>query len=149
MRYEKMFMRFLELDNNARIPLSVRAYMIISPRFRKEISALRSTLEKLKHDGPYEVPAGLSGEVMERIQLLGCRYGHTISTLRWAFTGLVIWLSIMLITFSDSFSWLTGHFGARLLVPLNIVFGIGISIYAGCYIFSHLDDLKKRSRYRF
>ena len=58
MRYEKMFMRFLELDNNARVPLSVRAYMVISPRFRKEISALRSTLEKLKHDGPYEFRPG-------------------------------------------------------------------------------------------
>jgi hypothetical protein len=143
-----MFKRFLELDNNAPLPLSVRVYMVFSPRFKREVRSLQSVLRQFRSETAFSLPPDLSEEIMRRIEILDLRYGHNISTMRWVFTGVVIWLSIMLITFSDSFSWLTGHFGARLLLPVNIVLGLGISIYAACYILSHLDDLKKRARYR-
>ncbi|HOO70201.1 MAG TPA: hypothetical protein PK926_00450 [Spirochaetota bacterium] len=149
MRYEKMFKRFLELDNNAPLPVSVRIYMIFFPRFRKEIALLRSVLKKIQKEPPFNLPVDFSEDIMKRIEKLNLHYGHNISTMRWIFIGVIIWLSIMLITFSNSFSWLTDYFGARLLIPLNIVLGTGISIYAACYILSHLDELKKRVRYHF
>ena len=149
MSYEKMMKRFLEMDNNVSIPFSVRIYMLFFRKFNREVRELQAMFVQLRDQGAYEMSRDITDDLMQKIQRLNLLYGHSVSSMKWLFVGVVIWLSIMLITFSNSFEALKNHFGANLLVPLNIVLGAVVSIYAVCYILTHIDELKQILNYPF
>ena len=149
MSYEKMMKRFLGMDNDTHMPVPVRVYMVLSKKFRDEVNQIQSALAVLRDEEAYDLTHDLSEEIIEKIKRLDILYEHSISSARWLIAGVIIWLSIMLITFSKSFEELTTHFGAHLLIPVNIVLGLGISIYAVSYIATHIDELKKLTNFPF
>lgn len=149
MSYEKMIKRYLEMDNNAHMPITVRVYMLLFKKFREEVLQIQSVLASLRNEEAFDLTEDLSEEIIEKIKRLESIYGHSVSTVRWILAGVVIWFSIVLITFSNSFSELTEYFGAHLLVPVNIVLGVGISVYAASYIATHIEELKKLINFPF
>ena len=76
-------------------------------------------------------------------------YEQTISYFKWISVGLVIVMSRLLFSFSDTHTWLKGQFGMNFEIPLNIVLGLLITIYAGIFIASHIDDIKEYIHFPF
>jgi hypothetical protein len=71
------------------------------------------------------------------------RYEQHVSGIQWGVVGAIILVSMFLIPFSHSFGWLRTQFGSGLELPVSIVLGLSMCIYALVGIFSNLEHLKK------
>lgn len=85
----------------------------------------------------------LNSIIMHSIYSSPVVYRKNVSSAKWLTVGSVIFLSMLAITFSDSFVWLKYHFQEHLEIPFNIVMGLAITIYIAFYIGSHMDETKK------
>lgn len=133
---------FMELDNYRSLPLQIRGHLIFCTRCRKDILSMRRALETILNKKPYDTSEDLSNNIMEQIATSQVIYKMDISSLKWISVGLIIFASIFLVSFSEPLNWLKGHFGWRLEVPLNIVLGLVISLYATLFIGTHIDEMK-------
>ncbi len=143
MKCDKAMSMFLELDNNAVVPLRLRAHMLFCPRCRAEINTLAEELLVLRHLSPFDPGIDIAAEVMEAISKLSPVPEHTISNLKWISVGSIILMSLFLISFSKSQQWLTARFGGHLMIPLSVVMGLAMSLYAILFISTHLEELKR------
>ena len=89
----------------------------------------------------------ISNSIMEKISELHIIHEQNVSSVKWLTVGSIILASIFLLPFSESLSWLRIHFAGNLEIPLSIVLGLVISIYAIIYIATHLDELKHLMHY--
>jgi hypothetical protein len=135
--------KFLESESSAFIPFAVTWHILFCKKCRTEIFALRDKFKELKNGAAYTVPVDLTESIMYKINLLEVQYEHNVSNFKWILVGTVIFSSLMLFTFSDSFMSLKPFFGRVLEVPISIVMGVGITIYASLFIGSHLEYLKQ------
>ena len=148
MIYERIMKKYLEIDNNNDLPLSVRIYMLIYPSFRKEVNNMSKQLEIFKQDSPFKSRFDITGDIMIRIREIELDYDYSISSIKWLIGGSVIFASILLIPFSNSLTWLKTQFGSAIEVPIGLVLGAVITLYSCLYIGTHLEDLKKNMELR-
>jgi hypothetical protein len=98
---------------------------------------------------PFQMTGDLSNAVIRKIynsnQLYGTNadFEKNISPSKWFYSGVILFASIMLVSYSESFISLRKHLGSSLEIPLNIVLGLIITVYAASYIATHLEALKK------
>lgn len=143
MKCEKIQKRFLEMDNESRIPLVIYLHILLCPRCRRDIGVLNSAFESLRHEGPFLMDRDLSEKIMMDVFRSEVRYDHHISGIQWGVVGFIILASMFAIPYSSSFGWLRQFFGPGLEIPVSIVLGLVMSIYASAGIFSNLEELKK------
>jgi len=143
MNCKKIQNRFLELDNRSRIPLSVYIHMQFCSECRRLIVMLNEQFESIYNNPPFCLDRDLCEKIMTDVFHSEVRYEHHVGGMKWAMVGFIILLSMFLIPFSDSFGWLKHYFGADLELPVSIVLGAVMSIYASVGIFSNLEVLKK------
>ncbi|OHD72090.1 MAG: hypothetical protein A2W19_16615 [Spirochaetes bacterium RBG_16_49_21] len=143
MNCEKAQNLFLETDNRSTVSLSVQLHMLFCPQCRRRIRTLNEQFASLLKSAPFIMTRDLSDEIMRNVFLSDVRYEHNIGVLKWTVAGLVILLSMVCIPFSDSFGWLRRYFGRGLELPVSIVLGVIMSIYASVAIFSKMEELKK------
>ncbi len=143
MKCNSVIKHFLELEDYMYLPYSIRWHILLCKSCRKEILSLQKNLNKVKRSEPFEMPNDLSSVIMDRIFASPVLYKKNISSTKWLSAGSLIFLSIFMISFSDSFTWLRHHFKGDLEVPLNIVMGIIITLYIALFIGAHLDEAKK------
>jgi hypothetical protein len=70
-------------------------------------------------------------------------YGKRMALYKWIGTGATIFASIFVLTLSDSLALLKAHYGGNLEVPLSIVMGVVITIYAAIFIGTHMDEFNR------
>lgn len=143
MKCEKAIASFLNQDDSRYPAFLIRLHIAFCSKCRKEISALQNIFVYARTSSPFIMPGDLSASIMRSIIKSDIVYKKDISSGKWLFTGAVIFASIFLVSYSDSFIWLKWHFGSGLEIPLYIVLGFIITIYFALYIGSHLDSLKK------
>lgn len=149
MKCDSAMQKFLELDNGASIPFLVRLHTLRCRKCRLEIREMRIRLAVFEYHPPYEAKRDASDEIMRTIIANEKLYSSGMSFKKWIAVGLVILLSRFAITFSDTLAWLQNQFGSSLDIPLNIVLGLAMSIYAVLFIGTHMDDIKKMIPDRF
>ncbi len=143
MKCDDAISRFLELDNRESPPLRVRLHTFLCGRCRAEISMMQKVLDTQIGAALYAPDHDLSGRIMAILDKGDVSYGREISYFKWLFVGFVILSGRVLVTYSDTMAWLQNRFGGSLDIPFNIVLGLALSIYALCFIGTHIDDLKK------
>ena len=148
MNCKKVMDQFVRMDNKSVVPLKLRLHFLLCEECRNEKNSMNSTLFSLHGEYLYTPSKSLSDNVMKMIFLSGIRYRERVSYAKWIFSGIIIALSSFAVSFSESHNWLTSYFGQSLALPINIILGLGITIYAALFIFTHLDDLKKRTHFR-
>jgi hypothetical protein len=129
------------------LPPYLRLHMLYCKVCRKEIHSLQQTFLNLKGKEPFNMLDDLSSIIMNAIYSDQVLYGKTVSSTKWLSVGSLIILSMLGLTFCNSFSSLKLYFGEHLEIPLNIVMGLTITIYVAFFIGSHLDETKKLLRY--
>lgn len=134
---------FLEMDNDSRVPLAVHFHTFFCPRCRRDIALLAARFDSLREEAPYPMDRDLCEKVMKDVFTSDVSYEHEVSLTQWGVVGLIILMSLFLIPFSDSFGWLRGHFGRGLELPVSIVLGLAMTIFALVGVFSHMEGLKK------
>jgi hypothetical protein len=143
MNCEIIQQRFLEMDNHSRIPLSVQFHTLHCSRCRHDITMLTERFASLRTEEPFTIERDLCEQIMREVFRSTIQYEHHVSGLQWGIVGSILFISLFAIPFSNSFGWLRNYFGAGLEVPLSIVLGLGLSIYALVGIFSNMENLKK------
>jgi hypothetical protein len=143
MKCDKAIQNFLEQEDCLYIPFRVRWHALLCSECREEIQSLKKIFTKAQNSYCFPMPEDLSGIIMEKITESNIIYEGKVSSSKWLLTGVIIFVSIFLISYSDSFIWLRQYFGSDLEIPLNLVLGMVITLYAASFIGSHLDDVKK------
>jgi hypothetical protein len=143
MKCNDVMTQFLELDNSKSIPLNIRLHILFCSDCRSEIFNLKKNIDSLAGDSMFKPKVDLTESIMKNIELLEISYDHNISIVRWVAVGLIILLSMFLLPFNNSFSWARGQFGGTLEIPLNIIMGLAITVYAVVFIGTHTKDLNR------
>lgn len=66
-----------------------------------------------------------------------------VSMRDWLAAGLLLIVGVMLVPLLAEFRLLSASYGSGYTVPLALVLGMSVTIYAGLFIASHLDQLAK------
>jgi len=143
MKCKKIIDRFLEQDVYETIPLSIRLHIFLCPKCKKEIFQLKSKFNSLGDSSSFVMEHDMSDVILNKIIKLEVEFEQNISSFKWLSTGSIIITGTCLIPFSSSFSWMNNHFGANLEIPLSIVMGLAVSIYAAIFIATHMNEIKK------
>ncbi len=138
MRCDKAIEKYLSLDNNQSMPLSLLIHIFVCKQCNKEIQQLHNTFSELQKP-PYAI--SLESKIMAQI-MLHKSYYQRVSSFNWVAAGIIIVLSIVSLSYSDTLQWLSLHFGNKLLVPLYLVMGCIVSGYIGSYVATHLKKLQ-------
>ncbi len=144
MKCDKAIQEFLEQEDCFYEPLRVRLHTLLCPKCRKEIRNLKNIFFTARiSGGGIRMPEDLSGLIMNRIAESGMTHEKNVSQSKWLMSGAIIFLSIFLVSYSDSFIWLRKYFGSGLEIPVNMVLGIVVTLYASLFAGTHLEDVKK------
>jgi hypothetical protein len=66
-----------------------------------------------------------------------------VSMRDWLAAGVLLIVSMVLVPLLAEFRLLSASYGSGYTVPLALVLGISVSVYAGLFIISHLEQLAK------
>lgn len=138
MKCEKAIEQYLKLDNKQPLPITLVFHLRVCKKCKQEILELSKAFTTLQKP-PYTI--SLEDTIMPLI-MANKRYYQKVSNSNWIAAGLIIVLSIVSISYSDTLQWLTEHFGNKIQVPLYLVLGCIISGYIGSYVASHMKKLE-------
>jgi hypothetical protein len=96
----------------------------------------------LRDDSAFDMPVDIVDSVMTFVRSSNVKYDHRVSIVKWTIGGVMLFSSVFLISFSESFQWLADYFGGILEIPLRIVLGLSVSLYAAGFIAAHIEELK-------
>jgi len=140
MKCKKAIETFLMLDNNEFIPLLLKFHIAHCKQCHNEISQLQKAFTSMQTSSS-SPSIHLEDIIMAQV-MLQKRYHYTISHLNWITTGLIIFIGIATISYSDALKWMTYHFGIQLVLPLYLVLGCIIAAYISSYVATHLKKLQ-------
>lgn len=141
MQCEKAIEAFLLLDHGEPIPPAVRRHIDACADCRRQVAMMRSVFAALEQTGLAETPAGATDHVMRAVLSGGVAAEEPLSVAKWLATGVIIFASIVLVSFSNSHSWLSQIFGVSLELPLSLILGAAITIYASLFIGTHVEKV--------
>lgn len=130
MKCEEFIIDFLKSDDFSNTGLRMRLHMLRCNNCKKEAKKMSALMKNLREDSPYKINSSISNVVMSQIILKKSFKENRITWGKWLLIGAVIFFSLFLINFSDSFIWLKSEFGANLTIPLSIVLGSIFTLYA-------------------
>lgn len=130
MKCEKFMTDFLGSDDFSNMGLRMRLHMFRCANCGREAHKMSALMEDLRETSPYRINSSISNMIMSQIALKESFRESRITWEKWFIIGAVIFFSLFLIHFSESFIWLKSEFGDNLTVPLSIVLGSIFTLYA-------------------
>lgn len=130
MKCEDFITEFMAIDDYRSMSIRMKIHMHLCRKCRIEAREIKSAVLRLQQVTPFMLKSSITGTVMSTIAQRESFAEGRITGTKWFSIGSVIFLSIFLINFSDSFIWLKAVFGADLTVPVSIVLGSIFSLYA-------------------
>lgn len=147
MKCNRIVDKYLEQEDIRIVPLRARIHSWRCSRCRKEIAQLRKEIIKLRTKAPFEMKRNMSDNIMYRIGLTIIHEENRVSITKWLSVGLVIFASIVLVSYSDYAIWLKVYFGRSFDIQMSVVMGFAISAYVLLFIGSNMEQLKKVFHY--
>jgi len=143
MKCSKAVEEYIKFENFFKIPFIMKIHLIFCTECRTEVLRLRKLFIMISNDSLYKSPYGLSSSVMNIIARESVFKGKSVSGFKWVIIGSIIFFSIVLLNFSDSFLWLKNEFGSDYTIPLSIVMGFVITAYSVTVIGCNYEYIKK------
>jgi hypothetical protein len=69
---------------------------------------------------------------------------RSVSMRDWLLVGLLIVISMVMVPMLGDFRALRAVYGPGFTLPVFLTYGVAITLYAGLFIISHLEDFSKR-----
>ena len=137
--------RFLEqLDglDNQRLPIDMVVHARTCPDCERELETLGKALSC------YRLPdATPMVDLVPRVSAL-LPYvpapRRSVSMRDWLLVGLLIVISMVMVPMLGDFRALRAVYGTGFTLPVFLTYGVAITLYAGLFIMSHLDDFSRR-----
>jgi|GEM_PF-362519 len=143
MNCEKTITRFLEQEDYTRLSVMVRLHSFFCPACRSEIKKNQHSFLLISEVAVDTMPHNLTSQIMRTIEEFEKPYEHKVSGLKWLAAGSVIFASILCTPFNNHLNWLNGYFGGNLELPMALVLGSAMSVYAIIFAGSHLSYVNK------
>lgn len=143
MKCDKAVEKFMELDDYRAIPVILRLHIMFCRRCRGEVAALTAALDIVAAESPFNAQRGLSLSIMNKIERGSLSHVRKVSGVKWVLSGTVIFFSILLLNFSDSFIWLEEQFGSQYTLPLSVVLGLVLTAYLSIVVGCNYEAVKK------
>lgn len=143
MKCDKVIDCYLKSEDIEKIPLRVRIHTFFCPACKIEILKLSAMFIAIEERSLWRTERNITGNVMDAIQWQKVYSEKRISGKKWVIIGAVIFSSIFLINFSESFLWLKEQFGSDFLLPVSIVLGLVLTVYLMVLTGSNYDVLEK------
>jgi len=143
MKCEKAVEEYLKIESQSHTPVILKLHIIFCSECRKEIYRLKKLFVLISNDSMYKTSRDITSSVMDIILRESVYTAKTISGFKWVTIGLIIFFSILLLNFSDSFQWLKNEFGSDLTIPLSIVMGFVFTAYATVLVGCNYEYIKK------
>ncbi|HNX23957.1 MAG TPA: hypothetical protein PKG60_07885 [Spirochaetota bacterium] len=143
MKCEKAVEEYLKIEDYSHIPFLLKLHLAFCRECREEIHRLGNLFFRLSSDSVYKSSRDVTSSVMDIIRRESVYTVKTISGFKWVTIGSVIFFSILLLNFSDSFLWLENEFGSNLTIPMGIVMGFVFSAYATVLVGCNYEYIKK------
>lgn len=146
MRCETFRDRYDQLDSGEEAGFFLRAHLASCPECRRATDRLEAGLQAWRAAAEADSEALRHGEMVDqRIMaavLLLPRPRKELHARNWALSGMVIFLSLALIPFSEDFSLLRQLFGEGYSLPLFLVLGLVLTLFGGVFIATHMEELE-------
>ena len=139
--------KYLTLDNRRKPGLLMRFHSLRCPRCRDEERHTEEIFLRASGAEPDLMKRDLSASIMLTVKREGVPYGRQVSFFNWLSAEVIIVLSIVLVQFSDSLTWMKGYYGRELELPLYLIMGVLITIFSASLVNSQMKnalDLKER-----
>ena len=143
MKCSDAMQKFMELDDYRMMPAGLRLHLLLCRKCRRECAELQKVFLSLTSSAPYKAPLNIVSSVMSVIFANESYVERRVSGLKWVAAGSVIFSSIFLINFSETFIMLREHFGSFFIIPMSIVLGLVITAYAVILIGCNYEYIKK------
>jgi hypothetical protein len=143
MKCNKAVEDYIKLEDPSQLPFILKFHILFCGDCRREVSGLRRLFFLLRNDSLYKSPSDISFSVMDIIRRESVYIEKTVSGFKWLSIGSLIFMSILLLNFSDSFLWLKNEFGSELTIPLSIVMGFVFTAYAAVVVGCNYEYIKK------
>ena len=143
MKCDRAVEKFMELDDYRNIPFLLRLHILMCRRCRGEVAALTAALDIFAAESPFMVDRVSSFSIINKIERESLSHGRKVSGAKWVLSGTVIFFSILLINFSESFIWLEEQFGSQYTLPLSIVLGLVLTAYLSIVVGCNYEAVKK------
>jgi hypothetical protein len=145
---------FFELDKGESLPSAIREHTETCESCRLTIARMSNAMNMM----PDQVGADwavderfvthFTDSVMdmvyqERSADGAAKRASNRSLASWVVAGVIILAAMPLISFSNSFRWLSGAYGNRLDFPIHLIFGIIVAVYSLLFIGSHLKEISR------
>ena len=132
-----------ELDNDT-LPPEMAAHMHTCDACTHEVAVLAKALSL------HRLP-DTTGAVDLAPRFLECTTGlpvlrRSVSMRDWLLSGVVIVLSVAMMPMLAGFRELRAIYGAGFTLPVALVLGLAVTLYAGLFILSHLEEFSTRYR---
>lgn len=158
MKCDKAFDRYLSLDKNERVPLSLTVHLLFCPVCRtgvRHLSHAEETLSSILEPAPAvrsEDP--VVAAALSRIAAAGLVYPsvpvtvHSVSLVRWLLAGVALIAGFAVVPFSTIGSWSSQTFGPSFLVPFYLLCGVAVTAYCGLFVGTNIDLFVKKFGFR-
>lgn len=137
--------RFLEqLDglDNRRLPLEMVVHARTCPACARQLEILGRAIAVYRQpDEPIAVD--LVPRVSALLPYLPAPR-RVVSMRDWLLVGLLIAISMVMVPLLGDFRALRAAYGPGFTLPVFLTYGVAMTLYAGLFIISHLDDFSRR-----
>ncbi len=143
MNCEKTITRFLEQEDYTRLSAMVRIHSLVCPACRGEVKKIQRSFLLISEVAGDKMPVSLTNPVMHAIEEFEKPFEQNVSGLKWLAAGSVMFASILCTPFNNHLNWLNEYFGRNLELPMALVLGSAMSVYAIIFAGSHLSYVNK------
>ncbi len=134
--------KYLEIEDPSHIPFLIRFHMAFCRECRIEILRLKNLFVSLLNESSYEAEYSMTSSIMHLINNERNLNVKKISVFKWVTIGSVIYLSIVLINYSESFLCVKKELGSFYTISMSIVMGLLLSAYSVIFIGCNYEYIK-------
>jgi uncharacterized membrane protein YcjF (UPF0283 family) len=143
MECDQVIRLYLETEREDELPEEAQKHIHSCSSCRQNFEKLLLLGEALHVDNFYKTRFDLSDKVMTAVHKYNAQREarKRIPVRNWLVVGVIFFFSIILVSYGDSFRWLEDFFGKRLELPILLILGAGLTIYAMVFVVSRMDEL--------
>jgi hypothetical protein len=140
MKHDDCVRAFMESDTVSAVSLGARVHALRCAACRAEIHRVSRSLSLLRR---YQVePEGeILLSVMAKIRCMpeSTDTSPEQSLAGWLVAGLILMVSMFLVPFGEAFDWADTSFGMGFSLPLSLVLGSAMTVYATLFVMTHME----------
>jgi hypothetical protein len=137
------------IESSGDLSLRARIHLATCVKCSKEIARMERAEALLRNSSP-RPSRDLNYAIMAAIKLQPRKEGEQESErlVRWIVVGFFLIAGLLLMPFGEGFGWGRAVFGNDYALPMSLVLGGALTVFALIFVFTHIESLSEFLRRR-